>query len=78
MTGKHLTLCEYAEAIRWAASTAPGIHPAAQATVATWLDALDIAARDGNASGVAALARMVEDKIKQEIAFAIEDAAGRA
>jgi hypothetical protein len=45
------------------------MHPAAQATIAHWFDAMDEAALSGNSTGFAALVRMIADKVALEMQF---------
>jgi hypothetical protein len=55
-------------------ATVPYVHPAAQATIHEWLQDMHTAADQDDPASVARLARLVTDKINQEIKWQREDA----
>jgi hypothetical protein len=49
------------------------VHPAGRATIDAWLGDMNAAADHGDAVTVARLAKLVTDKIEQELAWQRED-----
>jgi hypothetical protein len=49
------------------------LHPAARATVHTWLNALHVAADNQDERGFACLARMIADKVALELHYPSDD-----
>lgn len=64
MTATITNLHTYIEDLR---AAVPYVHPAARATINSWLQDMHAAADQDDAAAVARLARYVTDKIEQEI-----------
>lgn len=64
MTATAITLIDFAAAVH--ATVPQDIHPAARATIQTWLSSLLDAANEGDGTTVAKLTRRISDKVALE------------
>lgn len=65
MPASAIDLTDFAAAVRCIVPT--DIHPAARATLHTWLSDMLMAANRGDAAAVAKLAKRISDKVEQEL-----------